>query len=169
MINDCHSTMSALHYGWIKEFTMKRVYITIMLTLVTIALFARFDLPKPDLNPFSSGSMNDLLNPNRLKMTHSMGFQAGTSSHGGGYYLSRYTNHIKYEFNPRLTLDLNLNFINYGTASTRNSVQFNDDNKSRILPEFSLSYKPTDSLSFQIRFQQYHDRYHPQNHSSSPW
>lgn len=148
---------------------MKSICIFAIMMVLAAALNAQFDLPRPDLNPFSNSSFNTLLNPNRLRMSHSMGFQAGMSSQGGGFYLSRYTNHIKYEFNPRLTLDLDLNLVNYGTANTTSSIQFNDDNKSRILPGFSLNYKPTDSMSFQIRYRQYLDPYHASNQSNHPW
>ncbi|HQB98081.1 MAG TPA: hypothetical protein PKZ46_04035, partial [Candidatus Cloacimonadota bacterium] len=89
-----------------------------------------------------------------LKMSHSMGFEAGTSSMGSGYYLSRYTNHMKYQFNPKLELDVDLNFVNFGSLNTNTGFALNDDNNSKILPEFSLRYKPSDSMSFEIRMSQ---------------
>jgi hypothetical protein len=111
---------------------------------------ATYNLPKPDLNPFS---LNSPILKN-IKMSHSMGFEAGSSSGGNGYYLSRYTNHINYQFSPKLELDLDLNFVNFGTMNTTQSFALNDDNNNKILPEFSLRYKPSDSMSFEIKMSQ---------------
>jgi hypothetical protein len=80
-----------------------------------------------------------------------MGFQAGTSSIGEGYYLSRYTNHIQYKFNPKLELDLDLNFVNYGSVDTSSKFSMNDDNSNKLIPEFSLRYKPSDSILIQVQ------------------
>jgi len=75
----------------------------LMITLVAFAIFclplaAQIDLPKPDfsLMPRSGGSLLDM---SRLSMSHSLGFEAGSSS-WGGYYMSNYTNHLKYKFSP---------------------------------------------------------------------
>lgn len=129
----------------------KLILITFLVILAAVPLLAQIDFPKPNLNPFSGSG---LLRSNRLAMSHSMGFEAGTASGGNGYYLSRYTNHISYKFNPKLALDLDLNFVNFGSASTNQGLSFNQDNKSKILPEFSLSYKPSDSVSFELHYKQ---------------
>ncbi len=65
-----------------------------------------------------------------------MGFEAGSSSSGHGYYLSRYTSHLNYKLSPSWDAQLNLNFVNFGSAMTKSSVEFNDDNQSTVLPEF---------------------------------
>ncbi len=95
-----------------------------------------------------------LFNPYKLKMTHSMGFAAGTSSNGLGFYQSRYTNHLAYELSPKLNLAVDLNLVNFGSISQSSGFSFesNNDNKTKIIPEFSLSYKPTDTVSLQIEF-----------------
>jgi hypothetical protein len=118
-----------------------------------LPLVAQIDLPRPNLNPFR-GSDNALLPMDRIQMSHSMGFQAGTSSAGDGYYLSRYTNHIKYKFNPKLELDLDLNFVNYGSMNTSSKFSMNDDNSNKLIPEFSLRYKPTDTILIQVEMNQ---------------
>jgi len=129
---------------------MKNLFITLILIGLVFPAMATYNLPKPDLNPFS---LNSPILKN-IKMSHSMGFEAGSSSGGNGYYLSRYTNHINYQFSPKLELDLDLNFVNFGTMNTTQSFALNDDNNNKILPEFSLRYKPSDSMSFEIKMSQ---------------
>ncbi|MCB5259935.1 MAG: hypothetical protein PHY41_05915 [Candidatus Cloacimonetes bacterium] len=130
---------------------MKNVLITmIMLCLIFPAIAAYNDLPPLNLNPFNLKSPG----LNKLKMSHSMGFEAGSSSTGRGYYLSRYTNHMRYQFNPKLELDLDLNFVNFGSLNTSSKFSLNDDNNNKILPEFSLRYRPSDSMTFEIQMRQ---------------
>lgn len=119
--------------------------------LLVLPLAAQLDMPKPNLNPWQGGGTS-LLSMDRLSMSHSMGFAAGTSSSGRGFYSSSYTNHLKYQFNPKLDLALDLNFVNFGTAA--NGFKLNDDNKSRIIPEFKLNYRPSDSFHITVEFNQ---------------
>ncbi|MCD8478955.1 MAG: hypothetical protein LRZ88_01175 [Candidatus Cloacimonetes bacterium] len=106
-------------------------------------------MPRPDFNPYSLKSSL----PN-LNMSHSMGFQAGTSSSGSGYYLSRYTNHLSYKLSPKMDLDVDLNFVNFGSMNTGSSFSLNDDNDTKLLPEFSLRYQPKENMSFELRMGQ---------------
>lgn len=113
---------------------------------------------------FNQGYISSsLLNPYKLKVSHSMGFSAGTSSSGLGYYESCYTNHIKYAFNPKLNLELDLNFVNFGSTTSGKGISFesNDDNKTKVLPEFSLSYRPSDKVIINLEYKNY------RNHN--PW
>jgi len=141
---------------------MKAILIAILALIITLPLMAGFDLPKPDFNPYNTGGYS-LLNPDRLSMSHSLGFYAGASSSGQGFYLSRYTNQLKYTFNPKLDLELDLNFVNYGSAGS--SFKLNDDNRSHILPEFKLNYRPSDNVQLQIEFRQAN----PWLDSGTPW
>jgi len=114
---------------------------------------------------FNAGNLSSsLFNPYKLKMTHSMGFSAGTASNGLGFYESRYTNHIAYEFSSKLNMAVDLNFVNFGSTSSSKSfsISSNDDNKSRIIPGFSLNYKPTDAISLRIE-------YNTRNSNNYPW
>jgi hypothetical protein len=129
---------------------MRKYIVTLIASLFLLPLLAQVDLPRPNLNPFNNGT-SSILSLDRLSVSHSMGFEAGTSSVGDGYYLSRYTNHMKYTFNPKLELDLDLNFVNFGSMNTASRFEFNDDNANRIIPEFSLRYKPSDSISIQVQ------------------
>ncbi len=141
---------------------MKNIMILTLALLFALPLMAEWELPRPDFNPWrESGS--SLLNPDRLAMSHSMGFSAGTSSSGNGYYLSRYTNHLRYQFNPKLDLALDLNLVNFG--STSSNFTFNKDNASKVIPEFRLNYRPTDGVNISFEFAQGY----PWQTSRSPW
>jgi hypothetical protein len=128
---------------------MKKILLIIALSLLLLPLLAQINMPRPDFNPYSLKSSL----PN-LSMSHSMGFQAGTSSSGSGYYLSRYTNHLSYKLSPKMDLDVDLNFVNFGSVNTGSSISFNDDNDTKVLPEFSLRYQPKENMSFEIRMGQ---------------
>lgn len=131
---------------------MKKSLILIsLLVCLALPVLAQTDYTPIDMNPFHKGS---LFGSNRLSMSHSLGFEAGTSSNGYGYYLSRYTNHIGYKFSSKLDLDIDLSLVNFGSASTGKGIEFNSDNKSKIIPEFSLRYKPSDSVSLELQFRQ---------------
>ncbi|MDD2230606.1 MAG: hypothetical protein PHY48_14565 [Candidatus Cloacimonetes bacterium] len=132
---------------------MRRLLFCLIMISLMLPLVAQIDLPRPNLNPFRTSS-NTLIHMDKIQMSHSMGFQAGTSSTGDGYYLSRYTNHIMYKFNPKLELNLDLNFVNYGTANSSNKFTLNKDNANTIIPEFSLRYRPTDSILIQVEMNQ---------------
>lgn len=140
---------------------MYKLIISLALLLLVLPLAAQYEPPRPNFSPYVSG--NSLLSLNNLSMRHSMGFEAGSSSLGDGYYLSRYTNHLKYTFNPKLELNLDLNFINFGSLNTASKLEFNADNSSKVIPEFSLRYKPSDSVLIQFQMVQgawsraYHD------------
>ncbi|MFO8144190.1 MAG: hypothetical protein R6T89_00440 [Candidatus Syntrophosphaera sp.] len=141
---------------------MKVILMSILALALLVPLTAQTDFPKPAFNPYgeSGGALIDL---NRLSMNHSLGFSAGVSSSGYGYYLSRYTNHLQYKFNPKLDLELDLSFVNFGSASS--SLEFNDDNQSRIIPEFKLNYRPSESVNFQVEFRQGY----PGFYDTRPW
>ncbi|MDY0150757.1 MAG: hypothetical protein RBS43_00615 [Candidatus Cloacimonas sp.] len=129
---------------------MPKLLLSLVMIACLLPLAAQIDLPHPYYNPFhqSSGS---LLSMDKLSMSHSMGFEAGSSSVGDGYYLSRYTNHLKYKFNPKLELNLDLNFVNFGSMNTSSKFELNNDNANTVIPEFSLSYKPNDSTLIQVQ------------------
>ena len=148
---------------------MRTLILSLAMTLLLLPLAAQIDIPRPDFNPFS-GSGNSLLSMDRLSMSHSMGFQAGTSSSGDGYYLSRYTNHLKYKFNPKLEMDLDLNFVNFGSVNTSSKFSMNDDNSNKVIPEFSLRYKPSDSVLIQVQMVNYgYSDYRQHNSFNSGW
>jgi len=128
---------------------MKQVLLITMLIAVLIPLTAQIELPRPSLSPYTNNS-STLLNMDKLTINHSLGFQAGTSSLGDGYYLSLYTNHLKWTFNPKLEMNLDLNFVNYGGFTASSKYKLNDANYSRVIPEFSMRYTPRDNIKIQF-------------------
>lgn len=129
-----------------------KTHVLIICTFIflSLPLMAQIDLPKPNFSMVNA-ARSQLFDVSKLKMSHSLGFEAGSSSMGG-YYLSRYTNHLKYSFNPKLDLKLDLSVINLGSSST--NFRFNDDNRSLFVPGFTLDYRPNDTFNFKIEFRQ---------------
>jgi hypothetical protein len=86
-----------------------------------------------------------------------MTFSSSFSSNNHSIYESVYTNHLNYNFSPKLNLKIDLNFINYGSATYKSGIEFegNNDNTSRVLPNFQLNYSPTENMKFVIEFRQY--------------
>ena len=130
---------------------MKKILIGIIFMALVISAFAEVGYFNP------SFKLPSLFNPNKIKMTHSVSFMSGFSSDNKGFYQSVYTNHISYNFNSKLKMQLNLNFVNNGTMNFQRNLVFEDnhDNKSMILPEFSLTYEPTDSMTFNFEFRRF--------------
>ncbi len=147
---------------------MKKIYIVALILLTTAKFWGQISFPRPDFNPFRVPE-NTLFNPNLMTMSHSMGFEASSSSTGNAFYLSRYTNHIHYQFNPKLEMQLDLNFVNYGSANTSNSIDFNDDNKSSVLPAFSMTYRPSDNVRIDLRFEQAYSPDYYNRHWNGRW
>ena len=141
---------------------MKRYIYTIMmsmlLVMITPLLWGQIN-ENPFFSPYLSSE--GLLNMNNLQMNHTLSFSSGFSSSGDGFYQSVYTNHILYKFNPKLDLNINLNFVNHGTANWDNdfSVSSNNDNTSGIVPEFSLNYRPSKNSRITIEYRQYSNQY----------
>jgi len=77
-------------------------------------------------------------------------------SNGQSFYQSVYTNHLQYQFNPKLSMNMNLNFVNFGSATMKNKLSFdgNGDNQSKVLPEFSLMYQPSKNFTIRFDYQQ---------------
>lgn len=147
---------------------MKKIILTNALLLIVLAMMAQVSFPKPSFNPYKPTS-SSLLNIQNMTMSHSMGFEAGTSSIGDGYYLSRYTNHIMYKFNPKLELDMGLNFVNYGGMDTGSKLSFADNNRSKVIPEFSLRYRPTDSILIQVEMNRATNYNYARNFWADKW
>ena len=101
--------------------------------------------------------MPSFINPDKFSMNHSVSFMSGFSSNNQGYYQSVYTNHLKYQFSSKLNLKVDLNFVNFGTATYQSGFKFegNNDNISKVLPNFQLNYSPTKNTQISIEFKQY--------------
>ena len=127
---------------------MKKYIIIFALVLISVSGFAE------SFNP--NLMMPSLINMNKIKMHHSMSFMSGVSSNNQGFYQSQYTNHIKYQFSPKLSMNLDLNFVNVGTATFNKGfdIEGNNDNNTMVLPEFSLNYQPTENTFITIEYRQ---------------
>ncbi len=101
--------------------------------------------------------MPSMLNMNNLTMNHSMTFGSSFSSSGQSSYESVYTNHLKYKFSSKFNLNIDLNFVNFGSATHQGGIEFdgNNDNTSKVLPNFQLNYNPSENVKFIIEFKQY--------------
>lgn len=101
--------------------------------------------------------MPSMINMNNLTINHSISFSSSISSNSQSAYESVYTNHLNYKFSSKLNLKVDLNFINYGSATYQGGIEFdgNNDNTSRILPNFQLNYNPSENVKFIIEFKQY--------------
>ena len=110
--------------------------------------------------------MPSFLDVNKISVNHSASFSSGISSDKKSFYQSVYTNHLSYTFNPKLKFELDLNFVNFGTATYKSGIEFegNNDNSTRVLPNMSLNYKPTENTSITFEFRQYNSPfYFPRN------
>ena len=132
---------------------MKKVIMIIILITSMVVLNAEIinSAFTPDL------LMPSIINMNNLTMNHSMSFSSNISSNSQSAYESVYTNHLSYNFNSKLNLNVDLNFVNYGTATHQSGIEFdgNNDNTSRVLPNFQLNYNPSENVKFVIEFKQY--------------
>ncbi|MBN2461133.1 MAG: hypothetical protein JXB60_05950 [Candidatus Cloacimonetes bacterium] len=131
---------------------MKRNIITIVTLLLFLSLAA--EVEHQFLNPYLQTP--SLIDFSRITMSHSASFAAGYSSNNRGYYQSMYTNHINYRLSEKLNFNLDLNFVNFGTTTHEGlfQVEGNDDNSSRIFPEFMLHYQPSENTSIVIEYRQ---------------
>ncbi|MDY6914828.1 MAG: hypothetical protein SVM86_00740, partial [Candidatus Cloacimonadota bacterium] len=93
--------------------------LVLILLLTPIILLAQTSVEKyePSFQMPSLSGSGFVLNPSKLQMNHSVFFLGGVSSNNQGYYESTYTNHLQYKFNSKLKLNVDLNFVNFGTAS----------------------------------------------------
>ena len=133
------------------EVKVKKTLIILLLVCCVALVYAQ----KPDIfQGFNTHySLPSILDPAKLKISNSASFSAGSSSSGLGFYQSVYTNHIKYDFSPKVQMKVDLNFVNYGTASHQNwNIKANPDNQSAVLPNISFQYKPSDNTHLYLQF-----------------
>jgi len=135
---------------------MKVLILTVILLCVSLTLCAEYNFYQPTFNMGSGINVGGLLNPDKVKMNHSMSFASGMASNGYGMYQSAYTNHMQFNLRENLKLNMDLSLVNYGSMTHQNNLNFssNDDNKNAVVPAFSLQYKPTDNTTFYIEYRQ---------------
>jgi hypothetical protein len=97
----------------------------------------------------SNSKSFSLLDPSKLRMSHSYTFSYFSSGKTSGSF-GVYTNVLEYKFSNPLTLTLSLNYLHQPLSV------FHQDQlriKDAILPNFQLIYKPSNSFSFTINVQ----------------
>ncbi len=131
---------------------MKKYVVLMLVTLIAVCLNAEIVQSAFTPSLFSTS----FLKQNNISMNHSMSFSAGTASGDNSFYQSVYTNHIKYKLNSKLNLQLDLNFVNYGSATFDNwEFDSNNDNQTKVLPNFQLNYQPNENMRIQFEFRNY--------------
>ena len=94
----------------------------------------------------SSANKFSLLDPQRLKMSHSYTFSYFSNSRTSGSF-GVYTTAIKYQVSDPLSLTLNLNYLHQPlSVFGQNNLRV----EQSILPNFQLYYKPSNSFSLWI-------------------
>lgn len=128
-----------------------------------IESLAKSESDKDLLGVKSNAKSFSLLDPSKLRMSHSYTFSYFSSERSSGSF-GVYTNVLEYKFSNPLTLTLSLNYLHQPL-----SVFHKDDLrlKDAILPNFQLRYRPNDSFSFTINVLTYPYLYHPK--SSNLW
>ena len=137
---------------------MKYIRLCALLLLTCSGMLCAQTLTPPQNAP-SSFSFPSTLPLNNLKMSQSISFSttynSGTKS---TYYLSNFCNSFKLPLSDKLKLALDLNFVNFGKLGSSSPIISNENTK--ILPNFSLDYTPTENLRFRIEYQSYPTYYH---------
>ncbi len=151
---------------------MKKV-ILMSLIIVSISLvFADFTTPA-NFGYFNPNyQLESLLNPNKVKMSHTMSFSSGVSSSGQGFYQSAYTNHLKFDLKENLKLNLDLSFVNQGTMTHNNNfnIKGNNDNQNLVIPSFSMEYQPFENTKIYFEYRQVNGSpFQSQRRNDFPW
>ncbi len=135
---------------------MKRVLILLVILNFIIVLNAQITFDKPNYNFNPNFQLGGIINPNQIKMNHSLSFMSGASSSGQGFYQSTYTNHLKFDLRDNLKFNVDLSFVNLGSMSHDNDWKFssNNDNHNVVVPAFSLEYKPSDNTKIYFEYRQ---------------
>jgi hypothetical protein len=144
---------------------MKKYIILLVIINCLLFLNAQVVIDKPNYNFNSDFLQNSLLNPNKIKINHSLSFMSGVSSAGLGYYQSAYTNHLQLDLRDNLKFNMDLSFVNLGSMSHNNNWKFNsnNDNHNVVVPSFSLEFQPTDNTLIYFEYKQIQG-YHPYNY-----
>ena len=150
---------------------MNKIFIILMFLGIVCLLNAEFsiDRPTPSFNP--NFNLGGFLSPDKVQMNHSMSFMSGVSSRGDGFYQSAYTNHMRFQLQPNLRVNVDLSLVNMGTMNHNNDFNFkgNDDNQNAFIPAFSLEYKPWENTTIYFEYRQVRGYQTFQNERYNEW
>ena len=123
----------------------------------------------PNFNP--NFDLGGFLSPDKVKMNHTMSFMSGVSSRGDGFYQSTYTNHLQFQLQQNLKLNVDLSVVNHGTMTHNNNLNFNsnNDNQNMIVPAFSLEFKPRENTTFYFEYRQQRGHQMPHYYRQNDW
>ncbi len=149
---------------------MKKIIAVSLIIINSLLMIAQTGSFTPDFQMPSLRNTFSFLDLNKIDMHHSVSFMSGISSDNKGFYQSMYTNHLNYRLNPKLDLKLNLNFVNNGSVTFTKGIEFegNRDNMTKVIPEFQLSFRPSENMHIMFEFRQY-GGYNSMNRNWSHW
>ena len=135
---------------------MKRITILLLFITILLVLNAQFSFDGPNPNWSPNFSLNGVINPENVKMSHSMSFMSGVSSTGQGYYQSSYTNHIQMKLHQNLKFNIDLSLVNLGSMTHNENLNFssNNDNTNFVVPAFSLEFRPRENIAIHFEYRQ---------------
>ncbi len=138
---------------------MKYISLCAAFLLLSSSIILAQELTPQQNAPSSLFSFPSTLPINNLKMSQSISFSttynSGTKS---AYYLSNFCSSFKLPLSEKLNLALDLNFVNYGKFGVSSPLISNENTK--VLPNFSLDYAPTQNLRLHIEFNSFPTHYH---------
>jgi len=148
-------------FSWLNILGVNMKYISLFaafLFLSSSIIFAQ-ELTPPQNAPSSIFSFPSSLPLNNLRMSQSISFSTTyNSGTKNAYYLSNFCSSFKLPLSDKLNLALDLNFVNYGKFGSSSPLISNENTK--ILPNFSLNYAPTENLRLHIEFNSFPTSYH---------
>jgi len=130
--------------------------------LISLAQASELNSQDKDLLGFTSNSKNfSLLDPQRLKMSHSYSFSYFSNGQTSGSF-GVYTSTLRYQLSNPLSLTVSLNYLHQPLSVFRQDALRIDN---RILPNFQLQYRPNSSFSLWINVVTLPAAYGPGNES----
>jgi len=101
------------------------------------------------IEPASGGLLNGLLDPNRMNMSQSYSMTY-IASGGNGFMQGLYLNNIRYRLSNPIMLDLQLGYLH--TPYNSYNGGFNGELNGEFVGGATLTYKPTNNVSFSLGF-----------------
>lgn len=134
------------HMGKILWFPLMLVWLSIPMVSIQLQASEIGSEQDDPLGIKSNTKSFSLLDPQRLKLSHSYTFSYFSSSRYSGS-MGVYTTTVNYQLSQPLSLTLSLNYLHQPlSVFGRDNLRVKDD----ILPNFQLHYKPNNSFSLWI-------------------
>jgi len=156
---------------------MKKLLLLIVIFFYSSFSFGQFkddqsntiDIRKGILNDNPIGSLFSFIDPSKFSMGHS--FEMSYSASGdNGLAMGVYTNHLAYEFNEKLNIEVDASLVNspYNTFGD----SFTDSFNGVYLNKAQINYKPTEDFNIILQYSNspygYYNRFNRRGFSSFP-